>query len=452
MPDAIKLVIVHGWSDTAASFDHIAERLIASGLKLDVATIRLADYVSLNDTITFADLREAMMTAWRNQGLPLDPRSVDVIVHSTGALVTRDWMTTYFTPATNPINRLVMLAPANFGSPLATMGRSLIGRIVKGFGSDLPFQTGTQILKGLEIASPYSWELAKRDRFDPDNTWYGPGRVLCSVLVGTSGYTGISALANKPGTDGTVRVSTANLNPQLVTADFSTDPLQPTFKSIPCNGRTAFLRIADENHGTIAQGGTVATTLGKIIQALGVTDATFDVFADQWDAASAAARDAVSDDDHAFAHGYQNTVVHLVDDQAQPVTDYIIEAYVPKAGADTSVASNIDDDATQYVQEKIIADAHPWTDDNSYRALLFDCTRLKAKLIDPGRSMEISVTAHPQLQDKSAGYRTFGYNDIGGILLDASRMGQLFVPDRTLLLDMTIARYQQDLFTFRPPH
>jgi hypothetical protein len=445
------LVIVHGWSDSANSFDNIANQLIGAGLNLQIANIRLADYITLNDVVTYADLKVAMDTAWRAQGISTDPRSVDVIVHSTGALITRDWMTSYFEPETNPINRLVMLAPANFGSPLATTGQSLIGRIVKGWNSDQPFQTGTQLLKGLELASPYSWQLAMRDRFDSTRTWYGPGKVLCSVLVGTSGYTGISAIANKPGSDGTVRVSTANLNPLLLMADFSTDPQNPRFSNPPItpNGRTAFLRIAGENHSSIAQGGQQPGTFQQIVAALQVTDDTFDAFATNWDTLSAAARLAAANDE--YAQGYQNSVVRLTDNQGQPVTDYLIEAYVPKA-ADTSVPSNLDDDATQFVQEEVIADAHPYTDDNSYRALLFNCTKLKSELLDNNRYMEVSITAHPQLADKSAGYLTFGYNDIGGILLSSPQMSELFVPDRTLMVNMTIARYQQNIFSFRPPN
>lgn len=441
------LVIVHGWSDNADSFDLIAQRITARGGVQDIATIRLADYVSLNDTVTYADLRVAMMTAWRAQGLPMSPRSVDVIVHSTGALVTRDWMTTYFTPSSNPIWRLVMLAPANFGSPLATTGRSLIGRIVKGFNSDHPFQTGTQILKGLELASPYSWQLALRDRFDTANTWYGSGRVLCTVLVGTSGYSGIRAIANKPGGDGTVRVSTANLNPAYLLADFTGDPQHPAWNLVNYQGRTAFLRIAGENHATIAQGGDQAGTLDRVLQALAVQDAAFNAFADQCDNDSAAARATAAGDE--FTQGYQNTVIHLTDNLEQPVLDYVIEAYVPKPGADTSVPDNLDDATTQYVQEKIIADAHAYADDESRRALLFNCTRLKSELIDAGRKMEISVTASPQVEAGSAGYQTFGYHDIGGILLDPGQLGRLFAPDRTLLVDMRIPRYQQGIFSFR---
>ncbi|MFA7053932.1 MAG: hypothetical protein WC328_13045 [Kiritimatiellia bacterium] len=176
-----------------------------------IEEIHLGDYISLNDHVTFNDLTEAMEKAWTERKLPREPRSVDAVVHSTGGLVIRDWLVKYCKPETAPIKRLLMLAPANFGSPLAHTGRSVIGRAVKGWGGSKLFETGTQILKGLELASPYSWNLAERDLFGEEKAFYGPGRILCTVLVGNTGYSGISATANKPGSDGTVRVSTAGV-------------------------------------------------------------------------------------------------------------------------------------------------------------------------------------------------------------------------------------------------
>lgn len=441
------LVILHGWSDSAESFDNIAARLAAANLGYDIATIRLADYVSLDDVVTFGDLREAMQVAWNAKGLPTGKRSVDIIVHSTGALVVRDWMTTYFKPDTNPIKRLVMLAPANFGSPLASKARSFIGRVVKGFHAGNPGQTGTQLLKGLEIASPYSWNLAMRDRFNDGEPWYGENRVLCTVLVGTAGYGGIRAIANSPGSDGTVRVSTANLNPHLFEADFSVKPDAPTITEKGYNGHTAFLRIPNENHGTIAQGGS-ATTFARIVQALQVSDAGFDAWRLALDTASEAARVAEAGDED--THGYQNTTIHLVDDMGDAVKDYLIEAFVPEA-VRTHTAADVDENQTQFVQEKVLVDAHVYCDDGSYRALLFNCTKLKQGLIDNKRNLELSVTAMPQVKDGSAGYSTFGFDEIGGILLNPIQQGNLFAADRTLLVNMKIQRQQLNIFDFREP-
>lgn len=442
------LVIIHGWSDSADSFDNIAERLAAAGIGGPVASIKLADYVSMDDTITYGDIREAMDKAWTANNLPRVPRSVDVVCHSTGGLVVRDWMTSKFAgPAQNPIHRLVMLAPANFGSPLATTGQSFIGRVVKGFKLNEPFQTGTHILKGLELASPFTWDLAVRDRFDPAKVWYGPGAALCTVLVGTDGYTGIRAIANSPGSDGTVRVSTANLNPIYITVDFATDPQKPTWKAMDHIGRTAFCRVPEENHGSIAQGGS-ASTLQMIVEALNVDDASFPTHCDTLQALSGANEKEQAG--NTYTQGYQNTVIRVLDDLLEPVKDYLIETYVPKQ-ATAATPDDVDDDLTKFVQENVLVDAHAYSDDASFRALLFNCTQLARNLTSPGKNIELSITALPQVKSKSAGFSTFGYDDVGAILLKPPEQAQLFGADRTVMIQLRIHRVQSDdLYIFRP--
>lgn len=145
MPRSI--VIVHGWSDDSKSFRRLAEQLEA-WFGSAPTQIRLADWISLQDDVTYADLAAALDRAWTAQGLSRAPRTVDVVVHSTGALVLRDWLTRHFDPASAPVKRFLMLAPANFGSPLAHKGRSFIGRVLKGWNRFVG-QTGTQVLKGL---------------------------------------------------------------------------------------------------------------------------------------------------------------------------------------------------------------------------------------------------------------------------------------------------------------
>ena len=245
------IVILHGWSDNSKSFERLARAIHGMGLSREVRHIRLADYITMDDDVTFDDIVQAMERAWTRDGLPRQPRSVDMVVHSTGALVVRHWLTSSQNAADNPIRRLLMLAPANFGSHLAHKGRSFIGRVLKGYKSDRPFHTGANLLKGLDLASPFAWQLAQRDCFS-DTQWYGPDGILTTVLVGSRGYTGISAAANEPGSDGTVLVSSANLEPACVTMDFATDPNNPGIEFRQANTETAFCRVTLDNHSTIA--------------------------------------------------------------------------------------------------------------------------------------------------------------------------------------------------------
>lgn len=434
------LVIIHGWSDTHVSFKRLAKQLLDDNVVGKATLLRLGDYVSLDDDVSFDDLAHALNRAWAEQKLPDTPRSVDIVVHSTGALVLRHWMTTFHTPASNPVHRLLMLAPANFGSPLAHKGRSFVGRIVKGFNSDRAFHTGAQILKGLELASPFSWNLALKDRFG-QQAWYGPGRILCTVLVGTEGYSGISAAANENGTDGTVRVSTANLNPLRVCFDFASNPQKPTLSLQPANGITAFARIDEENHSTIAwkdRGPRNPLTRRLVRDALQVTDASFPAFA--------AALEQLNEHSRRYgayrAHTqpYQNTVVRLDDNLGNLVGDYFLEMFAKQPDA-----NKVDDEHTALIQQRVLDKVHVYGDAPAYRSMQFNIQALQQLRDQLKRPLFVSVTAMPDIKrTKTVGYATFGYDDIGSIKLTPALLDQLFQPDRSVLLEMTILRGQQD--------
>lgn len=444
------LVIIHGWSDTYESFLALGNQLVARNIATDVTHIRLGDYVTLDDDVTFDDIVAALDAAWKKEQLPVAPGSVDVVVHSTGGLVIRHWLTTFHSPDSNPVKHLLMLAPANFGSPLAHKGRSYIGRVVKGFKSDKPFQTGTHILKGLELASPYSWQLALKDRFS-GAPWYGPGRMLCTVLVGDSGYTGIAALANEAGSDGTVRLSTANLNPLLIRMDFSRDPQHPAIvikDSAKLCGSTAFARLQGINHGTITMQEDTPESrkvLGMICMALTVDDAGFPKWIADLDKISMKARDASADD--AYRQGYQNSVVCLKDDFGSLVADYMVELFAKKGDG-----TGPDDDLTAALQEDVITTTHVYGDCHAYRSLLINTTELIQQFTAAGHPIHISVSARPDIRETgTVGYATFGYDDIGSIRLTPEEQGVIFKPDRTVLIDIIIRREQTDrVFRFRP--
>ena len=200
-----------------------------------------------------------------------------MVVHSTGALVLRDWLTRHFDPASAPVKRFLMLAPANFGSPLAHKGRSFIGRVLKGWNRFVG-QTGTQVLKGLELGSPYSWQLAERDLFGAE-AWYGAGRLLATVLVGNAGYSGVEAIANEAGGDGTVRIATANLNACRLSLELDVrQRARPGWRLEESRGEIAFAIVDGENHASVAlkdRGPKNPHTLELIRAALEVEDADY---------------------------------------------------------------------------------------------------------------------------------------------------------------------------------
>ncbi len=123
-----QVVIVHGWSDTSRSFEPLAEFLRSN--KIAVTPIFLGDYISLDDDVRVEDVAKRMHEVFDAR---LDAGELhapfDMIVHSTGGLVARQWLAEYYPHGGSPARRLIMMAPANHGSPLAAKGKSLVGRI-----------------------------------------------------------------------------------------------------------------------------------------------------------------------------------------------------------------------------------------------------------------------------------------------------------------------------------
>jgi triacylglycerol esterase/lipase EstA (alpha/beta hydrolase family) len=130
------LVLIHGYSAEGTAFDPLHEALQKKGV--NVTDINICTYVSLNNEITIKDIAEGLDRAFRNrQVLRDEDQEFDAIVHSTGMLVLRSWLTNY--EAAVRANRrlarlkhLIGLAPATWGSPQAHKGRTWLGALVKG--------------------------------------------------------------------------------------------------------------------------------------------------------------------------------------------------------------------------------------------------------------------------------------------------------------------------------
>src|SRR5690606_27509696 len=124
-------IILHGYSDEAKSFKPLARFLRQNGVQ--PVQVHLGNYISLEDAVTVPDLAKAFAAALVDKKVPTDAGDLNLLVHSTGSLVAREWLTRFYLEAglPCPVRRYLMLAPANFGSPLAAMGKSMIGRLVK---------------------------------------------------------------------------------------------------------------------------------------------------------------------------------------------------------------------------------------------------------------------------------------------------------------------------------
>jgi pimeloyl-ACP methyl ester carboxylesterase len=392
-----QIVIIHGWSDDSDSFEPLADFLSKNGHA--PVPIWLGDYVSMDDDVRIPDVAERLEAELRSRveaGELTAP--FDMIVHSTGGLVAREWIATYNDDAWRPVRRLVMLAPANFGSVLAAKGKSLLGRIVKGWNNW--FHTGKEMLNSLEIASPYQWDLAHRDIFVPRDAaeapaFYGADQVLPFVIVGSHPYAGVlQEITNEDGSDGTVRVAAANLDAVGATIDFSVDESNPTFTPWPrrFDFPIPLAVLPARTHGSIINPdkGDIETAddyrdpLGDLIlEALDCADfAEYGAIAQKWDDLSedtaALARDVErrrrllpdddEDDSAEYFHQYLQTVVRVVDDHGAQVDDYFLELFGPSGVKG--------DDAFVYLHREVLERVDTNSLDSSRRCLFVDRTDL----------------------------------------------------------------------------
>lgn len=411
------IAIVHGWSGSSKSLRNLKTYLDSRGFPS--VQIWLSDYVSLDDDVRFEDIgkrMQAVITEALASGKLAAP--FDLIVHSAGGLVAREWISRYYPDGAGcPVKRLLMLAPANFGSKYAALGKSMIGRLAKGWNNW--FQSGEQILRGLELASPYQWDLARRDILDPHGAGagpYGKGKVWPFVIMGTRGHTkGLEAIINEDGADGTVRVAAANLNAIGATVDFSEDAANPTFKpwaSRVQGGAIPFAVLPDRDHSSIIQPASyvaasagVNTQLGElIVQALNCkTDAEYEGMAAKWDQVSnetATYADEPGKIEQEFAgqrltqQGFQQyfqLIVRARDDEGQPIKDFFLEFFSPDAKSSNDFV---------YFHKNVLEDTHTNTTDASFQCLFVDRSDLMNGFYSlfrqaQRRQLAMSVSAAP---------------------------------------------------------
>ncbi|HLP76422.1 MAG TPA: alpha/beta hydrolase [Candidatus Paceibacterota bacterium] len=215
------IVLIHGYSaegkDAAGEIPKIYGTLPQSLKQIygrkSVVEINLSRYISLDDGITIDDISRALDRALRTDFSKLLQGRFHVIIHSTGALVIRNWLRK-FSPKPSPVGNLVYLAGANLGSGWAHIGKGQVakwGRFVFQDGTE----RGVQVLNALELGS--DWTLDLHLHFlKPGNALALDYGVCESVIIGTQAdvkwYPIPIRYAKEDGSDGVVRVSASNVN------------------------------------------------------------------------------------------------------------------------------------------------------------------------------------------------------------------------------------------------
>lgn len=256
------IVFVHGWSVTHTdTYGGLPERLAAeaaaAGRPLKVHDLQLAKYVSFHDEVRIEDLARGMEAAVRRElgGLIARGERFAVVTHSTGGPLARAWWWDHYVGKKNagpcPMSHLVMLAPANFGSALAQLGKGRLSRL-KSWASDI--EPGTGVLDWLEHGSRESWLLNEewiRGKFPKPADGGAFSFVLTGQSVDRSLYDHLNSYTGESGSDGVVRVPAANLNAAMLRLDQGEGAEQGILKPVGRllrAPRTAFRLIAGASH------------------------------------------------------------------------------------------------------------------------------------------------------------------------------------------------------------
>lgn len=223
------LLLIHGYSSEGATppnkaasradvekiYGGLISRLVDAGR--DIETIDVSRYISLDDDLDVDDISFALQRSLQNSSL-FDAekkclREFDVIIHSTGALVIRNWIRRFTRPGNCPVRHIIHLAGANFGSGWAHIGDS---ELVK-FGREIfgGTERGLKVLSALEFAS--DWTIDLHHHFlQRGQRMFEDYRVQEFCIVGSQVPAAWVAIpiryAKEDGADGVVRVSTSNLN------------------------------------------------------------------------------------------------------------------------------------------------------------------------------------------------------------------------------------------------
>lgn len=362
---SLPIVLLHGYSDRAESFGRWRQHLIELGYR--ATAIRVGEYVSLSNEVSIKDIAEAFDRALRLQADLEADEPFDLIVHSTGMLVARTWLATY-APRRGRVKRLIGLAPATFGSPLAHKGRSWLGAIFKGGKEPGPdfMEAGDQVLAALELGSRYTWELAHRDLVGGEPV-YGPSSATPYpfIFVGLKDYGWLQRALAKPGTDGTVRWAGAGFNARKISLDLTRrddDGTRRVAVSRWKNVEVPLVFLRDLNHSTI-----LSRPSRELVEMAGSALRVGSASAyRRWRATYAPVSDA--NRQAARAREWQQFVVRAVDERGDPIRDYFLELCRADAGGTLRRIEGFD------------ADVHAFQGDPSYR-----CFHVDLRALQPAR-------------------------------------------------------------------
>lgn len=413
------LVLIHGYSSNGAAFDRWRDALVSLGR--DVRTIHVGSYRTLTNEVTLRDVAEGLDRALDiRAGLAAD-EPFDAIVHSTGSLVLRAWLT-HYAGRKDRLRHFIGLAPANFGSPMAHKGRSWLGALFKGnktLGPDF-LEAGDRILGALELGSRFQWDLAHADLLG-DQPFYGPTRKTpwAFTIVGTEGFGGIEGFFTEPGTDGVVRWAGAALDLRKIELDLTRagSDARRVRVSKWSNTDVPLMLSGGHSHSTILSEPR-EELVSAVEEALGVsTAAQYEAWRERYGKKPASADE------------WQQFVVRAVDERGDPIQDFNMQLFTWDAKGNEKTL------------QAFSADVHANSDDRSLRCFHVRLADIRAQRVT---TLGMRIMA-------SSGTEMVAYRGVGAQegewdgVLDLSALGRgaevtFFYPFTTTFVEVRMNR------------
>ncbi|MFZ0770164.1 MAG: hypothetical protein WCA49_21865 [Candidatus Sulfotelmatobacter sp.] len=432
------IVLLHGYGSSGDAFSTFRDALQKSGRA--VTDIYVGNYVTLNNEITVDDIAEGFNHSLRVNGL--FGKQFDAIVHSTGMLVMRAWLTASNALVSRKglLKRLIALAPATFGSPIAAKGRSLLGRIFEGnHDIDSPdfLNSGNLVLSNLELGSKYTWKLAHKDMIDDQLYGLDNSTPYVFVFDGTSDYGKLAEIflpEDQKGSDGVVRWSGVALNTRKITLNLSRTENQMEWSKwsdldIP------MIPIAGVNHNEILHSPPQGL-IDLVLKALDVdSEDDFKKFHAEDVANTQVVKEGRAKID---ADPWQQFIVRARDSHDNPIVDYAVSIVAQNPDGSVSEVGHFEEDV------------HPFAADPSYRCFHVNLRDYEQNL--GGRKLRIRIVASTGTD--LVGYQGYGSDystglepTIGPVDLDISSYQEerpdqpsLFWPFTTTLVEIILNR------------
>jgi len=454
---ASKMLIVHGYSDGSVSFTDLGDYFVEQRL-YDRENVYYVNYASMDDEATFKDFADKLDDDYNRL---FHGERIDVACHSTGALVVRTWLAlrretqrTLGRSLDCPVEHLLMFAPANFGSDLAKLGQSFLGKIRSTFFNTNArpedfLESGKAVLQGLEPASPLQWTLSDYDLFrDSYFNPNSPSERICYPFIFAAGsnYGGsfeARLLKNraKSGTDGTVRICGTSLNSRKLLLSFEGG--EPVVQWCP---ETKFTKIPFAvfeglNHGSIIDPRNPAFLRStgpaqQIEQAVAVkTPGEYAKLADEFDKLAEANYALLAGD---CKTKYQQFFFRVRDDTDCAVEDYFLDFIV----LDRNDARN--EALTGEFDEHFESEFYTHSADAAHRVMMVDYDRLKQfcdTLVTEKAKLAFDLTAKTPLPDlKYIAARFVVFDGASETADDLS----FFAPNTTTLVDIVLDRAESE--------